>query len=307
MIRIISRKSSLLIFALIIFALFFWLVYSFQLPLFIPFLPFLLLAEYFYIKQRVMPLRKDRSKSTIIVLLFFLLPWVLVMIFIISSLFIHPAYWYPQLKIYFVALIIISFSLLIFPVVFFLLEKLITVFSRKEGAKKDDVISRRSFLKRMGWLASSATLAVLTSGIFIWNHKFRIYNHKIPFKRLPKAFRGFRILQISDLHLGTWASEEDFKELVKLVNQQKADMVVFTGDLVDYMTREAYRFESYLREIKAEKGVFAILGNHDYGDYYKWRNTKEKEDNFHDLLDFYKKIGWNLLRNESVVIENGGE
>jgi predicted MPP superfamily phosphohydrolase len=73
------------------------------------------------------------------------------------------------------------------------------------------------------------------------------------------------------------------------------------------MTREAYRFEPYLHKIIAKKGVFAILGNHDYGDYYKWKSKGDKDNNFQDLLDFYKRIGWKLLRNESVVIEKGGD
>jgi len=118
---------------------------------------------------------------------------------------------------------------------------------------------------------------------------------------------GFRIVQISDIHLGSWVSKNELKEAVTIINDLKADVVFFTGDLVNYSTEEAYPFEQILKSVQSKYGVYSILGNHDYGDYKRWSSKEAKARNMEEMFDFYKHLGWKLLLNENQVIEIEGE
>lgn len=142
----------------------------------------------------------------------------------------------------------------------------------------------------------------LAGGIFKGPYHFEVKNQEVVLKELPDGFDGIRILQISDLHLGNWLSLNKMKELADLVNKQRPDLVLFTGDLVNYRSDEAYPYESILSEIKAPMGTYCILGNHDYGDYFRWKNDSLKKQNYLGLLSFYKRIGWELLNNENRLL-----
>jgi predicted MPP superfamily phosphohydrolase len=140
-----------------------------------------------------------------------------------------------------------------------------------------------------------------------WASDFRIRQINLNFPKLPRAFEGLRMVQISDLHLGSWASVDPIEEAARIINDLEPDVVLFTGDLVNYSTDEAYRFREALRGIKAKHGVYAILGNHDYGDYVNWPSEEAKQNNMVALYDFFGEIGWKLLRNQNDVIEVDGE
>ena len=84
------------------------------------------------------------------------------------------------------------------------------------------------------------------------------------------------------------------------------DHLWFTGDLVNFTTKEAYRYKDILRQLRARYGVYAVLGNHDYGDYVRWDSDKEKADNLRELEDFYEEIGWQLLNNSHEIIGVNG-
>jgi predicted MPP superfamily phosphohydrolase len=120
---------------------------------------------------------------------------------------------------------------------------------------------------------------------------------------LPRELDGVKLVQISDLHLGSWANKEALKEAVDLINDENPDFIFFTGDLVNFLTREAYSFKGILKQLKARFGVFAVLGNHDYGDYVKWDSEKEKAQNLIDLENLYREMGWHLLRNENKLVK----
>jgi predicted MPP superfamily phosphohydrolase len=93
------------------------------------------------------------------------------------------------------------------------------------------------------------------------------------------------------------------EEAVDLINGEHADLVFFTGDLVNFQTSEAYRYKDQLKRIRARYGVYAVLGNHDYGDYVKWDDPRQKEHNLTDLVTLYREMGWHLLRNENRVVQ----
>jgi hypothetical protein len=141
---------------------------------------------------------------------------------------------------------------------------------------------------------------------------FNAYNYKIRRVRLnlsdlPASFDGFKIIQVSDIHTGSFLSTDPLEHAVKLINEQKPDVVFFTGDLVNYFHTEALDYVDILKKIEAKHGVLSIFGNHDYGDYFKWKNQEEKEKNIQELKNIHSQAGWKLLWDEHHDIEQSGE
>ena len=120
---------------------------------------------------------------------------------------------------------------------------------------------------------------------------------------MPAAFDGYQISQISDIHSGSFDNKEKIEYAVDLVNKQASDVIMFTGDLVNSESKEMRPWKSTFSKLKAPDGVFSILGNHDYGDYTRWPSEEAKAENFQELLDIQKEMGFDLLRNESRFIE----
>jgi len=167
-------------------------------------------------------------------------------------------------------------------------------------------ISRNLFLRQIGLVSGGLLFSGLIVGMIKWVYDFKIHHHSIRFPNLPNGFKGFRIVQISDLHLGSWYEKKDLDNAIDSINKMNPHVIFFTGDLVNYKTDEAYKFKKSLSKLRADYGVFAILGNHDYGDYKRWPTPKDKENNLTDLFDFYRNIGWKLLKNNYATIEREG-
>lgn len=123
---------------------------------------------------------------------------------------------------------------------------------------------------------------------------------------LPEAFDGLTIAQISDLHVGSFGTDTSFvSKLVDEINSLHPDVIVFTGDIVNRRTDELQPFTSPLARLRAPMGVYSILGNHDYGDYYKWPSDSAKEANMQLMYRLQKQMGWQLLNNESRTLRAG--
>lgn len=126
--------------------------------------------------------------------------------------------------------------------------------------------------------------------------------------KLPEGFDGYRILQLSDIHIGSWqGNPEVIRQLVNLANGQKADLIVFTGDLVNQQSHELDDFREILSQLHAPDGVYSILGNHDYGTYYRWRNPKEEAANLERLIGQQKEMGWKMLNNTHDILHHKGD
>ncbi|MBQ0152232.1 MAG: metallophosphoesterase, partial [Chryseobacterium sp.] len=166
---------------------------------------------------------------------------------------------------------------------------------------------RRKFLSLVG-----LGLGVVLSGLFIDGITFGKYRHtvrkvKVKIKNLPKSFKGYKIIQISDVHSGSFADPNKLAHAIDLINEQKPDLVLFTGDMVNNICEEFKPFIPLFSKIQATDGKFSVLGNHDYGDYVKWKSPQEKIDNLNTLIDYEKQAGFDLLRNENRIIEKEGE
>lgn len=149
---------------------------------------------------------------------------------------------------------------------------------------------------------------VIVYGIFKAVYYFKIHSHKVYFNHLPKAFNGLKIVQISDLHIGGFNNRFHLLEkAIKLINNLQPDLIFFTGDLVNNYAWELKGWNKVFNKLVAKYGKFAVLGNHDYGDYSKWNTNEEKQENFNKIKQFYKDIGFKLLLNESESIEINNE
>jgi len=134
-------------------------------------------------------------------------------------------------------------------------------------------------------------------------HHYKIHKTTISFADLPEAFNGFTITQLSDIHAGSFTSKKGVQKGVNLVNAQNSDVIVFTGDLVNNSAAEMEPWIDTFAQLNAPYGMFSILGNHDYGDYIAWESPAVKEQNLIRLKEIHQEIGFQLLLNESVVIQ----
>ncbi len=169
-------------------------------------------------------------------------------------------------------------------------------------------ISRSDFLLKAGLILSSIPFLSVLYGIVWGKYNFTVRRIRLSFPNLPKAFDGTKIVQFSDIHLGSFNGKtEKIEEAVQMINKVEADYILFTGDMVNTLAVEMKPYISVLRSLQAKKGKFSILGNHDYGDYHHWDSEDEKAGNLNRLVQFEEEAGLRLLRNEAVNLENEGE
>ncbi len=138
--------------------------------------------------------------------------------------------------------------------------------------------------------------------------RFQVKHVTYESERLPEGFDGYRIAQLSDIHIGSWQGRpEAVEKLVKLTNEQQADLIVFTGDLVNQQSHELDSFRPTLSRLQAPDGVYSVLGNHDYGTYYRWKNSREEADNLQYLREQQQAMGWRLLDNSHAILHHRGD
>ena len=166
---------------------------------------------------------------------------------------------------------------------------------------------RRKLISQIAVGLAAIPFASLLYGMFRGKYNFKVLSYKLEYDDLPEAFEGFKIAQISDIHSGSFDNPKKVQYGVDLVNAQDADVVFFTGDLVNNRAEEILPWIQTFKKINAKHGVYSILGNHDYGDYSPWESPEAKKKNMEDLKKAQKKMGWDLLLNESRFIEKQGQ
>ncbi|MDE5795498.1 MAG: metallophosphoesterase, partial [Muribaculaceae bacterium] len=145
-------------------------------------------------------------------------------------------------------------------------------------------------------------------GVLVTRHQIEITDVDVYSPKLPYAFENYRIAQISDMHVGTWGNDTTFiSQLVDAVNAQQADLIVFTGDIVNRKTDEIRPFLNVLSRLHAPDGVISILGNHDYGDYVDWHSEEDHAANNRQLWELEKGMGWTLLNNDYMLLRRNDE
>jgi len=155
----------------------------------------------------------------------------------------------------------------------------------------------------VGLLSGFLPFLVIVYGVFIAIHKFKVHHHTIKYNNLPKAFDGLKIVQLSDLHLGSFNYRyHKLEQAIEKVNHLQPDYIFITGDLVNNFAWELNGWDKVFQKLEAKKGKYTVLGNHDYGDYSQWKSSEAKQENFEAIKQFYKNIGFNLLLNEAEII-----
>ena len=134
-------------------------------------------------------------------------------------------------------------------------------------------------------------------------YRYQYRKAQISLRSWPKKLDGFRIIHISDLHTGSFTKKKPLVEAVDEINAIDADLIVFTGDLVNDTADEVEEYIPIFSKLRAKHGVYSILGNHDYGDYRPWESKKAKQENLEKLYRAHQQLGWRLLLNEHAIIE----
>ena len=234
----------------------------------------------------------------------------------VGSFLLFPYFTNPYFKQYIFSIGIGWVLTQIFMVLFFLMDDLrrgafwtMGQAASIAGAKfmnTEKGIPRSTFLSWLGVGLSSTLFFSLLYG-FGNKYNYKLVKKKISLNGLPLAFKGFKIIHISDIHSGSLKDKAAVLKGIELIEKQNADIVLFTGDLVNDRASEMQDWMDVFGKIKAPNGVFSTLGNHDYGDYVKWDTAEEKKQNLEALKKVHQDLGWRLLMNENTSIEKSGE
>jgi hypothetical protein len=171
----------------------------------------------------------------------------------------------------------------------------------------------RGFPPRAVWVSEVAVAVAMVPflallfGLTGGRHFYQVKKETLFFDDLPEAFDGFTITQLSDIHSGSFTSERGVSKGIKIVNEQKSDLILFTGDLVNNMAVEMDPWIAHFAELKAPCGKFSVLGNHDYGDYIKWKSKNQKQANLERLKQVHGEMGFHLLLNQTATIQRKGQ
>jgi predicted MPP superfamily phosphohydrolase len=241
----------------------------------------------------------------LVIQIFWWFPFAILVLFLFGSVAIPLASMNKFLRIYLPGIAIIFFLVKTVLIISLIPAFILSILRYGIWRFKDQVVFSGgiNFFKKMGIFLGSLALAGLLVGSTVWVYKFKTHRIELSVKNLPDAFEGLRIVQLSDIHLGSWLSNKPLQRAVDQVNELNPDIIVFTGDMVNYSTSEVRGFENVLAQLKAPLGIYAILGNHDYGDYVSWKTPDEKEENLRQMVDFFDSLGWKLLRNSTAEIE----
>lgn len=168
-------------------------------------------------------------------------------------------------------------------------------------------ISRLKFFSYTSLAFAAIPFVSLVYGILKGGYRYKIHRSSIKFDNLPESFRGLKIVHISDMHIGSFTNTAPLEKAFSLIMQEEADLIVFTGDLVNNKYTETDGFIETLQKLKAPMGVYSIFGNHDYGDYIPWDSIKEKEKAQESLKMVHRDAGWKLLWDEFAELEKDGD
>lgn len=276
-----------------------------------PFLLVLLALDVYYWKVMRTNLWPDKRLLHWVGTVLYWLPFCLLLTFVMISGIWSIRFWPPVFKIFLPGLALVGYMVK-FGLFFFLILADFLAFVR--GSLK--IISGKGWRKGLffhrwrpfviaGVSFSGVLFLLLFTGMVYWVYDFNIKKVTVVSADLPAEFDGMRIIQVSDIHLGSWISDRPLKRAIDMINSMKPDVVLFTGDLVNFSADEAWPFRADLMKIKAPSGIYAIKGNHDYGDYVQWPSEKEKQADNDSLAAFYREIGWDLLNNSNKIIRRG--
>lgn len=172
-------------------------------------------------------------------------------------------------------------------------------------AETSRTITRWQFISKTGWVLAALPFAGMIYGFVQGRFRFRVERETLYFPHLPPSFEGLKIVQLSDIHIGSFfGNHRAVSEGIDLVNSLKPDLILFTGDMVNNYAEELDGWEEVLSRLKAGMGKYSVLGNHDYGDYSNWPDEESKEKNLQGVITHQENVGFRVLINEWVTIRS---
>ncbi len=271
-----------------------------------------------YVFQAVKALASGASEKTKMIV--YSIYWTLSfasMLFILLMPLFETNTWPKTLRNYFFAIVLGLFIAKLLSAIFFLLDDVRRLFTwvlskmipEDPGETKISSewnLSRSAFLSWMGFAVGGSMFSLLVYG-FSNKYNYQVRRLKLVFSNLPAGFKGLKIVQISDVHSGSFTNKKAVQHGVDMVLKENADLILFTGDLVNDRYEEMHNYTDLFRQLKAPMGVYSTLGNHDYGDYVQWDSPEQKKANLESLKQLQQQMGWKLLMNEHVALERNGD
>jgi predicted MPP superfamily phosphohydrolase len=238
------------------------------------------------------------------------------LLFIATLPYIQYEYWPKEVRTYVFATAVGFFMAQLVSLPFFLIDDLrrLTLWvARLFTSKNSEVVAAKSAAEGisrsmfLSWVGLGLGGGLFTSLLYGFKNKYNYQVRKISmhFPNLPSGFKGFKLVHISDIHSGSFMDKEAVLRGVHLVNEQQGDVILFTGDLVNDRASEMEPFMDVFSKLNAPMGVFSTFGNHDYGDYAKWKSPEEKMENQEQLRKVHADLGWKLLWDEHVILRKG--
>ncbi|CAM4158030.1 metallophosphoesterase [Cytophagaceae bacterium 50C-KIRBA] len=285
--------------------------------LFIPIMSLVILAIDYYVWQAFKTGFQQQSQSTQQII-----RWVYwsisasIILGIVGYNFLPLTYWNKTIRTFFMASVMITVVSKLFVVIFLFIEDITRIIRWAFVNKNLDIIpgepapgqiSRSEFLSKTALVVGAVPAATFTFGILSGAHDYRVEKISLKIPNLPKAFDGLRIAQLSDIHSGSFYNKRAVQGGVDMVMKEKADLLFFTGDLVNNEATEVEDYFQMFSKLHAPMGVYSTLGNHDYGDYVRWKTPQAKKQNLQDLMKAHELMGWNLMMDENKIIEESGE
>ena len=272
-------------------------------------------------------IKQLRPGLLILTTILFWLPVTLVFCLMVYGFFVPFLDWNLPLRTYILSLILVLFLAEFFPILTLILADVIrlirftsllhipgckTYLETHRGASllkthRGASLPRSKPLMLAGWIMGALIFMIMAGGTLFWQFDFRVRQQVITLKELPPAFDGLKIVQFSDVHLGSWGSKRRLQEAMDEINRLHPDVIFFTGDMFNYCTADGKGFEEILKTLRTPFGIYAIMGNHDYGDYINWSSVTAKKKNIEDLKSYYKNLGWKLLLNSHDILKRGDD
>jgi uncharacterized protein len=276
----------------------------------------LILAVEFYFLQAVKTFSQDFSQNKKQIVLWTAYLFAAFSIIVALTAIVYPpTKWSVSMRFISSAVFIILLCKIL-GISFLIIDDIIRLFRWVFSLFKGDAVSpeiQTEGISRLKFLSQVAiTFTVIPAIGFLYGivkgaYKYRVHNVKVPSSKIPEEFNGFKIVQLSDIHVGSFMENSHLNDAFDIVMKQNADLILFTGDLVNNVAEETEGYADIFKRLKAPHGVFSVLGNHDYGDYVEWESAQHKKDNLDKLKTLQASFGWRLLMNEHVSIEKNGQ
>jgi predicted MPP superfamily phosphohydrolase len=277
----------------------------------------IMLAIDWYFYQALATVLKEASvyKKNLVTYIYWGFTAFTILVFLTPTV-ISIEHWPKHLRVYLIALVVMAIASKIIGSLFLLADDIIRLFrwigsyfttSPEPVAENIHRISRLKFLSQVALGMTALPFMGFIYGMVKGAFDYKVHKTRVVLPNLPSSFNGFKIVQISDIHSGSFVSTTPLETAIKIINEQNPDIILFTGDLVNNIATEMDPYMDTLNKLKAPMGIFSSLGNHDYGDYISWDSPETKKENLENLKKVHAKLGWRLLMNEHVPLQKGDD